>query len=55
MASMNTTYTMNELPKDSFVIDVKIGGRLRFRLWLATRLIRAAGFVLNAKTEVNHL
>jgi hypothetical protein len=52
MASMNTTHKITELPKDLFVLKVKVGRQLRFRIWLAMQIVRLATFMLNGKTQI---
>ncbi len=49
MASIIKEITINTVPIE-FVVSVRFGKEGRFRLWLASQLIRLAGIVLSGKS-----
>lgn len=50
MAQVIHTHKVNNL--DKIEIKIKLAAQLRFRVWLATLLIRIAGILLSAKMEI---
>lgn len=52
MEMANQILVVDDLPKDAWSVHIVLGRPLRFRIWLATKLIEIATWLLNGKTEV---
>ena len=50
---MNNTIIMDKLPKNDFAFNVrlKLSKKLRFRLWVGTRLIKAAAIIMGCEIK----
>jgi hypothetical protein len=51
MSEPEAKYTIKRLPTFTLIVTMDVSKELRFRFWLAKRLIRLAGRLMNANIE----